>query len=58
MFCPFPPAEGHDDLHDVGGATVHHDPLSHNAREETLKETLALLRGQTKLTAVFDGNNM
>ncbi|CAB1110578.1 unnamed protein product [Ectocarpus sp. CCAP 1310/34] len=58
MFCPFPPAEGHDDLHDVGGATVHHDPLSHNAREETLKETLALLRGQTKLTAVLNGNNM
>ncbi|CAN0243908.1 unnamed protein product, partial [Ectocarpus fasciculatus] len=58
MFCPFPPAEGHDDLHDVGGATVHHDPLSHNAREETLKETLALLRGQAKLAAVFDGNSM
>eukprot|EP00903_Cladosiphon_okamuranus_P015597 g14402.t1 len=54
LFGPFPPAAGHADLHDVGGATVHHDPLAHQEREDVLKETLQLLRGQSKLSARFD----
>lgn len=54
LFGPFPPAAGHADLHDVGGATVHHDPLAPQAREDVLKETLQLLRGQGKLSARFD----
>lgn len=56
MFCPFPPAAGHNDLHDVGGATVHHDPLDHHAREEVMRETLNLLRAQNKLSTTFDNN--
>lgn len=46
MYCPFPPAPGHGDLHDIGGATVHHEPLNRSIREDLLAETLKLLRGQ------------
>lgn len=56
LFGPFPPAPGHADLHDVGGATVHHDPLAQQAREDVLRETLQLLRGQGKVSARFDYN--
>lgn len=50
MFCPFPPAAGHGDLHDIGGATVHDDPLDRRTREGILAETLELLRGQNNNT--------
>lgn len=46
MYCPFPPAAGHGDLHDIGGATVHHEPLNRSTREDLFAETLKLLRGQ------------
>lgn len=50
MYCPFPPAAGHGDLHDIGGATVHHEPLSRSTREDLFAETLKLLRGQNNMS--------
>lgn len=54
--CPLRPAPGHADLHDVGGATVHDQPLDNNTRHKVLQETLGLLRGQNKLAAMVDRN--